>query len=79
MGLRTPQGDQSCVSSRVSGLQEASLLLQLLFLLWELLATWAKGSERMRYLWEGRRALASRFAPEARLDAHVGVQCQSTW
>ena len=53
MGLRTPQGDQSCVSSRVSGLQEASLLLQLLFRLWELLATWARGSERMRYLWEG--------------------------
>lgn len=44
---------QSCVSSRVSGLQEASLLLQLLLRLWELLATWARGSERMRYLWAG--------------------------
>lgn len=55
------------------------MLLQLLFRLWELLATWAKGSERMRYLWEGWRVLASRFAPEARLDAHVGAQCQSMW
>lgn len=46
---------QSCVSSRVSGLQEASLLLQLLLRLWELLATWARGSQRMRYLqWAGR-------------------------
>lgn len=33
----------------------------------------------MRYLWEGWRALASRFAQEARLDAHVGAQRQSTW
>lgn len=41
---------QSCVSSRVSGLQDESLLLQLLLRLWELLATWARGSERMRYL-----------------------------
>lgn len=41
---------QSCVSSRVSGLQDESLLLQLLFRLWELLPTWARGSERMRYL-----------------------------
>lgn len=78
-GLWTPQGDQSCVSSRVSGLQEASLLLQLLFRLWELLATWARGSERMRYLWEGRRALASCSAQEARLDTLVGVRCPSTW
>lgn len=43
----------SCVSSRVSGLQEASLWLQLLSRLWELLATWARGSERMRYLRAG--------------------------
>lgn len=37
-------GAQSCVSSRVSGLQEASLLPS------ELPATRARGSERMRYL-----------------------------
>lgn len=51
---RAPHGTQNCVSSRVSGLQEASLLLQLLFRLWELLATWARGSERIRYLRGGR-------------------------
>lgn len=46
-----PGLSQSCVSSRVSGLQEASLWLQLLLRLSALLATWARGSERMRYLW----------------------------
>lgn len=32
-------------------MQDDSLLLQLLLRLWLLLATWARGSERMRYLW----------------------------
>lgn len=40
----------SWVSSRVSGLQGPSLLLQLLLRLWPSLATWASGSERIRYL-----------------------------
>ena len=53
----------SCVSPRVSGLQEDSLLLQLLLRLWELLATWARGSQRMRYLRAGRGTLGVSATP----------------
>lgn len=47
---------QSCVSSLVSGLQESSLLLQLLFRLCVSLDTCARGSERIKYLAEIKEA-----------------------
>lgn len=42
----------------------------MLFGLWVLLATWAKGSQRMRYLWERRilGATSSRKAPKLAWD-----------
>lgn len=49
-GMRGSPAAHSWVSSRVSGLPEPSLLLQLLLRLWPSLATWASGSERIRYL-----------------------------
>lgn len=56
---------QSWVSSRVSGLQGPSLLLQLLLRLCPSLATCASGSERIRYL-RGRNQARCRAAPQPR-------------
>lgn len=56
---------QSWVSSRVSGLQGPSLLLQLLLRLCPSLATCASGSERIRYL-RGRNRARCRAAPQPR-------------
>lgn len=49
-GTRGGGAAHNWVSSRVSGLQGPSLLLQLLLRLWPSLDTWASGSERIRYL-----------------------------
>lgn len=63
---------QSCVSSRVLGLQEASLLLQLFWRLWALLGTWARGSQRMRYLRVGRGSWVSMPPPHKAASVWAG-------
>lgn len=69
---------QSWVSSRVSGLQEPSLLLQLLLRLWPSLATWASGSERIRYL-QGTARLHHQDPPPHSLIAGRSCATPKPW